>query len=66
MIKANNPFFSNLANMATVAKPNKLWFYLICFNNQIMYRITYFGKLNLSWEYKISLIFTIFFLSYEN
>ena len=45
--------------MATVAMPNKLGIFKICINNQIIKRIAYFDDSNLTWDYKISLNFTI-------
>ena len=55
----NRPISSHLVDMTTVAKPKKLWLYLVCFNSQIIKRIAYFDDLHLSWEYKVCLNFAI-------
>ena len=52
--------------MATVANHSKLWLYVACFDSQVMKRIAYFGDLNLSWDFKIILNFTVSLLCNEN
>ena len=62
----NKPFSSHLVDTATVANHSKLWLYVVCFNSQFMKRIAYFGNLNLGWDFKISLNFTICLLCNKN
>ena len=52
----NRPFSSHLVDMATVAKPSKLWLCVVYFNSQVLKRIACFGDLNLRWEYKINFL----------
>ena len=58
-ITYNKPFFQPPSGHTAIAKSSKLWLYLVCFNSQVMKQIAYFDDLNLRWEYKISLNFTI-------
>ena len=53
------PFSNHVVDMATVVEPSKVGLYLVCFNSQVMKQIVYFCDFNVTWEYKISLNFTI-------
>ena len=65
-LRFRKSFSSHLVDTATVANHSKLWLYVVCFNSQVMKRISYFDDLNLSGDFKISLNFTICLLCNEN